>query len=182
MKKILLASASPRRRELLSMLDVDFDVCVCDCDEKNDGIGGEYARNAACIKADAVADKDKIVICADTIVCIDNKILGKPIDRADAEKMLKCLSGRCHSVYTGFCITDGVKKISGVEETYVYFRTLSDDDIKWYLETEEWKDKAGSYGIQGKGALLVEKIDGDYFNVVGLPVSRIFSEIKGNFN
>lgn len=180
MKRILLASASPRRREILSMLDVDFDVCVCDCNEKNDEKGGDYAKYAAVAKGRAVKEKaeGRIIISADTIVCIDNQILGKPKDRADAENMLETLSGRCHEVYTGFCIIDGDREISCVEKTEVYFRNLSDDEKQWYLETNEWVDKAGGYGIQGKGALLVEKINGDYFNVVGFPVSRIFSEIS----
>ncbi len=180
MKKILLASGSPRRRELLKMLDVDFEVCVSDCDEKNNNTDGEYARCAAVIKAESVKDKGlgKIIVSADTIVCIDGLILGKPKDRADAEKMLDMLSGRVHFVYTGFCIIDGDKMSSGYEKTEVYFRTLSKADKEWYLDTGEWKDKAGGYGIQGRGALLTEKINGDFFNVVGLPVSRIFSEIS----
>ena len=120
----------------------------------------------------------KIILSADTVVCIDEKILGKPKDRADAENMLRSLSGRGHFVYTGFCIADGEKICSGFERTDVYFKKLSENQLSWYLDNEEWKDKAGAYGIQGKGALLVEKINGDYFNVVGLPVSRIFSEIS----
>lgn len=178
MGKIILASASPRRRELLSMLGVDFEVCTSCADEKNDGMSGDYARIAAEIKAEDVYSKrkDGIILSADTIVCIDGKILGKPKDKADAENMLKLLSGRMHSVYTGFCvIKDGVKK-SAFEKTDVYFREISAELLSWYIESEEWRGKAGSYAIQGRGSLLAEKIDGDYFNVVGLPVSRIFGE------
>ena len=178
MRKIILASASPRRREILSMLGVDFEVITTDADEKNPGKLGDYARRAAEIKAEAVRKikHDGIILAADTIVCIDGCVLGKPNSEADAENMLRRLSGRGHSVYTGFCVIDGGVAKSAFEKTDVYFKKLSPALLSWYLKTNEWCDKAGAYGIQEMGSLLVEKIDGDYFNVVGLPVSRIFGE------
>lgn len=180
MKKIILASGSPRRREILSMLGADFEVVTSDADEKNSEKLGDYARRAAEIKAEAVRKtrNDGIILAADTIVCIDGDILGKPNSEAEAENMLKRLSGKKHSVYTGFCVIDGSAR-SSFEKTDVYFKELTDELLSWYLKTGEWCDKAGAYGIQGRGSLLIEKIDGDYFNVVGLPVSRIFGEYIG---
>lgn len=178
MKRIILASGSPRRRELLAMLGVDFEVFSLDTHEENSEKLGDYAKRAAEIKAEAVYNKrkDGIILAADTIVCIDGKILGKPKDRADAENMLKMLSGRVHSVYTGFCVIDDGKSEASFEKTDVYFKKITPELLSWYMETNEWCDKAGAYGIQGSGSLLIEKIDGDYFNVVGLPISRIFGE------
>lgn len=180
MKKIILASGSPRRREILTMLGADFEVVTSDADERNSEKLGDYARRAAEIKAEAVhkTRNDGIILAADTIVCIDGHILGKPKDEADAENMLKSLSGRVHSVYTGFCVIDGSAK-SSFEKTDVCFKNLTPGLLSWYLKTGEWRDKAGAYGIQGAGSLLIERIDGDYFNVVGLPVSRIFGEYIG---
>lgn len=178
MGKIILASASPRRRELLSMLGVEFEVCTSSADEKNDGALGDYARIAAEIKAEDVFSKrkDGVILSADTVVCIDGLILGKPHDEKDAKDMLMRLSGRKHSVYSGFCVIDGGVKKSAFEKTDVYFKEIDVALLEWYISSGEWCDKAGAYGIQGRGSLLIEKIDGDYFNVVGLPISRIFGE------
>ena len=128
--------------------------------------------------------KDAIVISADTIVYFDKKILGKPTDRVNAKKMLEMLSGNVHEVYTGICVTDSVsgRSISDYEVTKVKFKTLTEEEIDRYIETGEPMDKAGSYGIQGKGCLLVEKIEGDYLNVVGLPAVKLAKILKEEFN
>ena len=128
--------------------------------------------------------KDGIVISADTIVYFDKRILGKPENEPGAKKMLEMLSGNVHEVYTGICVTDGTsgKSISDFEVTKVKFRTLTEEEIDRYIATGEPMDKAGSYGIQGKGCLFVEKIDGDYLNVVGLPAVKLAAILREEFN
>jgi len=166
------------------MLGVKFRVVESGtCEDVCDLPPGELVCMLARKKAEAVfADNPaSVVLAADTVVCIDNTILGKPKDRDEAFNMLKLLSGRRHEVFTGYCVLHSGKEICGFERTSVYFRQLDDDMINKYIETGEPFDKAGAYGIQGKGALLVERIDGDYFNVVGLPVSRIFQDNKELF-
>ncbi|MBE7042951.1 MAG: septum formation inhibitor Maf [Ruminococcaceae bacterium] len=183
MNQIILASASPRRKEILEMLDIDVIIRPSHAKEE---IGEctnpkDIVKLLATQKAQAVSrTNQELIIAADTVVTIDDQILGKPKDWSDAAKMLKILSGREHSVFTGFCILKGETCIVDAEETKVTFRFLSDDTITEYLRTGEPFDKAGAYGIQGKGCLLIEKISGDYYNVVGLPVSRIMSIIKEN--
>lgn len=182
MKKIVLASASPRRRELMQLITDSFEIRVSDAEEKTeDGLSpAETVCTLAQLKAAAVYNKneDEIIIAADTVVAVDGNILGKPKDRSDAAEMLKELSGRKHSVYTGVCIkTTDTEKVFYVCSD-VYFYQLTEDEINDYILTGEPDDKAGAYGIQGKGSLLVEKIDGDYFNIVGLPVSRLAKELK----
>ncbi|MBO5859977.1 MAG: septum formation inhibitor Maf [Clostridia bacterium] len=175
MKKIILASASPRRRELLTTAGVEFEVLVSEADETVPE--GTAPKDAAMMTAEkkalAVAEKctDRVVIGADTIVVIDDKILGKPKDEADAKEMLRTLSGREHEVITGVCITDGEKTEKFAQVSKVRFYELTDEEIAAYVATKECDDKAGSYGIQGKGCVLVEGIEGDYFNIVGLPVA-----------
>lgn len=188
MKKIILASQSPRRRELLMQIGVTFTVEVSDAEEEMSGARpDEIVQNLARRKAEAVAachtGENAVVIGADTIVVYADEILGKPKDAADARRMLRELSGNVHQVYTGVCVIDtgGGEAFGGAENTFaertdVYVSPLTDADIDAYLATGEPFDKAGSYGIQGVFARHIEKIDGDYTNVVGLPVGRLWRE------
>ena len=181
-EKIILASASPRRRELLSLITTDFEVITADVDETVDE--NETPENTVMMlskkKAMAVSSlhKGRKVIGADTIVVCDGKILGKPVSRKNAEEMLKMLSGRTHQVLTGVTITDGEKTETFFVASDVTFFRLTDEEISAYAESGESDDKAGAYGIQGKGSLLVEKINGDYFNIVGLPVSALNKKLN----
>ena len=189
MKKIILASNSPRRKEILENLNIKFDVLSPDADESSvdKTLPPElYVENLASLKAFAAAKKtvlQKIIIGADTVVALDDKILLKPKDDDDAFNMLKSLSGRVHSVYTGICVVNShtAKSCIAYEKTDVYFRNLDDDEILRYIQTGESADKAGAYGIQGLGSLFIEKIDGDYFNVVGLPVCKLAKILKDEF-
>lgn len=180
MRPIILASKSPRRKELLSLITENFIIKSAEVDESlPKGIQPDKAvEYLSKIKAEPFRNDEDIIIGADTVVSIDGVILGKPKDRSDAFKMLKMLSGKYHSVFTGVTIIrpDSTKTFS--VETRVKFFELTDREINDYLDTGEPFDKAGAYGIQGKGSLLVEKIDGDYFNVVGLPVSTLNKYLK----
>lgn len=176
---IILASKSPRRKELLSLITTEFEVRSADADETlPEGIS---PSDAVCylskIKAQPLNNGEDIVIGADTVVALDGMILGKPSDDDDARRMLSMLSGREHSVFTGVTVIKGEKSCTFYCETKVHFYPLSKKEIDDYIATGECSDKAGAYGIQGYGSLLVEKIDGDYFNVVGLPVSRLYREL-----
>lgn len=180
--KIILASASPRRRELMKLITEDFESVSTDADETlPDNIeplrASEYLAE---IKAQPAVKNfpDNIVISCDTTVIIGNKILGKPKSNDQCHEYLEMLSGRTHKVITACSIVCGNNTHTFSEITEVTFRKLSSDDIEWYISTGEPFDKAGGYGIQGKGSLFVEKINGDYFNVVGLPVSRLNQELK----
>lgn len=182
--KIILASNSPRRRELLLRTGVSFTVDSADVDETV--LIGEpaesYAVRIALSKASTTAGRVKsgVVIGADTIVVLDENILGKPKDDKDAVRMLRMLSGRMHRVITGLAVVEagtGMARTS-LAETKVWFRRLSDDEIAAYVSSREPMDKAGAYGIQDKGALLVERIDGCYFNVVGLPLSLLYNMLR----
>lgn len=172
---IILASKSPRRKELLSIITPDFEIKSADVDETLDDnmTPAEAVEHLSKIKALPFKNGIDTVIGADTVVSVDNEILGKPIDDNDAFNMLKKLSGRYHSVFTGVTVIKGEIEATFSVETKVKFFDLSDDEIKKYIATGECRDKAGAYGIQGYGSLLVEKIDGDYFNVVGLPISKL---------
>ncbi len=172
---IILASKSPRRKELLSLITDKFEIKSADVDEAlPNGISPrEAVEYLSKIKAQPFANDVDTVIGADTVVCVDNKILGKPSDRQEAFDMLRSLSGRYHSVFTGVTLITPDSSVTFSVETRVKFFTLSDDEINAYIATGECDDKAGAYGIQGKGSLLVERIEGDYFNVVGLPVSTL---------
>ena len=182
MNKIILASASPRRKELLETAGAEFEIIVADVDETVPE--GTLPEDAAVMtaekKAVAVAEnhRNSIVIGADTIVVAGGKILGKPADKADACRMLSMLSGIEHQVITGVCLACADKKITFAQVSKVKFYDLTDDEINTYVETGEPMDKAGAYGIQGKGCVLVEKIEGDYFNIVGLPVARVMKELN----
>lgn len=191
MTELILASASPRRRELLAGMGAEFEVVVSDADESGVSKDQEpslYVQELSLIKAAATAKqvikrKRALVISADTIVVSEGRILGKPKDDADAFNMLKALSGKAHEVYTGYCImrmSDGYSYCKSVK-TEVYFKDNSDEKIMRYIKTGEPTDKAGAYGIQGLGAMLIEKIHGDYFNVVGLPVSALAQSLADEF-
>ena len=177
MKKIILASGSPRRRFLLTELGLDFEIYKPEVDETR--IAGEapeeLCERLSRLKAQAGASKfpGKIIIAADTIVVIDGEILGKPINHDDAFRMLMLLQNRTHEVLTGLTVCKDEKLISHVEHTHVKFRALSEREIRAYISTGEPDDKAGAYAVQGIGSLLVESLNGDYFNVVGLPVCRL---------
>lgn len=172
---LILASKSPRRRELLSLITTDFEIKSADVDETlPEGISPQEAvLHLSKIKAEPFNNGIDTVIGADTVVAVDGKILGKPADRQQAVEMLKGLSGKYHSVFTGVTVIKPEQSVTFSVETKVKFFDLTDDEIYSYIATGECDDKAGAYGIQGKGSLLVEKIDGDYFNVVGLPISKL---------
>lgn len=178
---LILASGSPRRKEILENAGYKFEIITADADETlPEKISPEEAvKFLAELKGDAVKkDNGGVVISADTVVAFGEKILGKPKSEEDAKRMLKMLSGNIHSVYTGVCVQDEEKKITFAEKTDVKFYELSEKEIDDYVLTGEPMDKAGAYGIQGKGAVLVEKIDGDYLNVVGLPLARLSRILK----
>ena len=180
---LILASASPRRRELLSALGLSFEVRPALGEEHPEPgfSGGETAKRlsrAKCLEIAADADEDAVVIAADTVVCLDDEILGKPADEQDAGRMLRALSGRDHRVFTGVTVARGGRVLSDYEETAVHFRPLSEREIEAYIATGEPMDKAGAYGIQGRASLFVRAIEGDYFNVVGLPLCKLGQMLK----
>lgn len=182
MKKIILASSSPRRRELLANAELKFDVCIKNVDETvPEGMtpaeGTEYTAKQKALAISSFAE-DAIVIGADTVVVLDGKVLGKPKDKEHACQMLSALSGKEHEVITGVCLAydDKIETFHCVSK--VKFWDLTDEEIKHYVTSGEPMDKAGAYGIQGKGSVLVERIEGDYFNIVGLPVSKVVREIR----
>jgi len=184
MKRIVLASASFRRKELLEKLGLKFEVEPSDCEEEiSPGIEPhKLARALSRKKAELVAENSEnaLVIAADTFIIINGEILGKPITEVEARRMLKIINGRQHSVITGFTIidTENGRKISRSVETKVYIRKLTSEEIDSYVESEEPLDKAGAYAIQGLGAVIVEKIEGDYFNVIGLPLNAVAESLK----
>lgn len=192
MAEFILASGSPRRKEILAAAGLKYMVLVPNADEESvpkDLPIDIYVQELAMLKAAAAAKaavtrKEAIIIAADTIVTIDGEILGKPRDETDAFNMLKRLSGRGHEVYTGYCLLreKDAFTVCGSVKTQVFFKMLDDDMIWRYIATGEPMDKAGAYGIQGRGALLTEKIDGDYFNVVGLPISAVSDTLRKEFN
>lgn len=186
MKKIILASASPRRRELLKQAGFSFEVMVSQADETiTEKTPEAMVKELSGRKARAVAQalaKGNLVIGADTLVVMDGRILGKPTDEIDAFRMLKELSGHTHQVYTGVTLlgeTDEgrVEKVF-VEKTDVTMYPMTDEEIQAYIGTGEPMDKAGAYGIQGRAAVFVKEIKGDYNNVVGLPIARLYQEIR----
>ena len=173
--RVILASASPRRRELLSLIGIEHEVRPANIDETYlpGEAAREHAERLAREKAGAIEVPDAITIGSDTIVVVDGRVLGKPRDREHAAEMLHQLSGRSHVVMTGVAAKWRGKLVSGLEEVGVTFRPLRDDEIERYIDTGEPMDKAGAYGIQGFGATLVERVDGDYFAVMGLPLNRL---------
>lgn len=179
--KVILASASPRRKELLQIIFSDFEAIPADIDETiPDGVEAEFAPEyLACQKAMHISKSypDALVIGSDTVVITDGEILGKPNDADDAKRMICALSGKVHYVVTGCAIFYGGRSLSFSEKTEVEFYPLSEKEIDDYVATGEPFDKAGAYGIQGFGSVLVKGIHGDFFNVVGLPVARLKREI-----
>lgn len=182
--QLILASGSPRRAEILTQGGLAFEKRVSEADETlPDGISPAAAvEYLAKQKGTAVPIcAGEVILSADTVVALDGKILGKPADRAHAERMLRMLSGRTHSVYTGVFLTDGTRQSLFHEKTDVTFFSLTDAEIRQYIDSGEPMDKAGAYGIQGRGALFVEKISGDYLNVVGLPLAKTARQLKEVF-
>ncbi|MFC0188012.1 Maf family protein [Fictibacillus aquaticus] len=183
MKRLILASSSPRRKELLSYALLLFDVCPSKIEEVMDP--GLSAEELVCSLAEQKArdifsqHPDAVIAGSDTIVVLDGKPLGKPKDKQEARDMLQMLSGRTHEVYTGVCLIDSDRSSVFAEKTEVRFWPLTAEEIEWYISTKEPFDKAGAYGIQGKGAVFVHSITGDYYNVMGLPISRVVRELEG---
>lgn len=181
MKKLILASSSPRRRDLLRQVGIDFIIRTADVDESlvttNDP--KERVRQLAIIKGENVAaEKDEVILAADTIVAYKNEIFNKPKNEEEAFTMIHRLSGNTHDVYTGVYIRSNDKIVTFVEHTLVEFWPLKEEEIRRYVRTKEPYDKAGGYGIQSVGALFVKQTIGDYYSVVGLPLSRVARELK----
>lgn len=192
MMRYILASASPRRREILTDMGLEFSVVTADTDERGElSDPAELAEELAVGKGRAVADRllgegalsnEDIIISADTIVVLGGEILGKPKDREDARRMIKALSGRAHTVISGVALTKGGESFSAHSSTTVYFDELSECEIERYLDTKEPYDKAGAYGIQGRASAWISRIEGCYFGVVGLPVNtldRLHRQVTG---
>lgn len=180
---LVLASTSPRRSELLKMAGYEFTVSSA-------SVGEHYLRGTPPVqiveqlaarkaKAAAAEHLQDTVLAADTLVVYKGRVLGKPKDAQEAQAMLRLLSGNVHQVYTGYCVICGSKLLSGHECTSVEFYPLKDEEIDEYVATGEPLDKAGAYGIQGRGALLIRRIDGDFYNVMGLPIGKINRILKG---
>ena len=191
-EKLILASGSPRRRELLEQIGFPFEVITSDAKEVyHSEQPDEIVKELSLLKAKAVAEsiaslgdsETGVVLGADTVVVRDGEILGKPVDETDAFRMLSSLQGRMHQVYTGVavlsCSKDGIKIVDQhAEETKVFVHEMTEKEIQDYVDTKEPLDKAGSYGIQGSFAAFIDKIEGDYFNVVGLPVAHVYQILK----
>ena len=181
-QRLILASGSPRRRELLARMGYTFEICAPDVDEHVGGHASEIVRTLALRKARAAAASfsDGVIIASDTLVSLDGAPLGKPSDQNDACRMLRALSGREHEVFTGVCVTDAAtgREEVRVDRTGVWFRELSDEEICSYVATGEPMDKAGAYAIQGGAARFVETLDGSFENVVGFPVAVVGEMLK----
>ena len=179
---LILASSSPRRKELLGLLNIPFEIKPADVDESS--LAGEAVKplveRLSISKADHIAKDypDHLVIAADTLVAIDNQILSKPENDEEALSFLNMLSGNMHTVFSGYCLSYQGKSRASVLESKVFIRDLSDEEINWYLSTGEGTDKAGAYAIQGYGSALVERIEGCYFNIVGLSLAHLCKEVK----
>ncbi|PGZ17191.1 Maf family protein [Bacillus cereus] len=182
MKKLILASGSPRRKELLELADVSFEIVVSEIEEKIGAYSSpaDIVMSLALQKASAVAENhdECVVLGADTIVTYESRILGKPTDEKEAKEMLQLLSGKTHEVYTGVALISKEKTVTFYERTEVTFWELTEEEIDAYIASKEPLDKAGSYGIQGKGSIFVQHIQGDYYSVVGLPIARLVRELK----
>jgi septum formation protein len=175
---LTLASGSPQRRAILEQVGIEFEVVVPDVEELSEGEPESLVVENALRKARAV--RGERVLGADTAVALGERILGKPADRAQAESYLGVLSGREHEVWSGVALVEGGRARTAAARTAVRFRSLTPAEVGWYLDSEEWRERAGAYAIQGRGAALVEWIEGDYTNVVGLPVSALV-ELMGPF-
>ena len=179
--QVILASQSPRRKELLGLFRIPFIVRVADIDETMDPAKSPFDEVARVsrLKAEAIfREEADVVIAADTIVVCGGQVLGKPKDEQDAARMLRLLSGRDHQVMTGLTVLRDEKCLTCTEVTDIHFRELTDREIAAYIRTGEPMDKAGAYGIQGGAALFAERLNGDYFNVVGLPVCRLWQLLQ----
>lgn len=180
-KQLILASASPRRSELLTLAGFEYKIVPSNADELTEGESAFVVCENARRKASDVfskCEKGCVVVGADTVVCVDNEILGKPDGAEGAKEMLSLLSGSVHKVLTGYSVISDSGEDFGVCETKVYFKDLTEKDIDDYIATNEPFDKAGSYAIQEKGSLFIKKIEGDYFNVIGLPVCELSELLK----
>ncbi|MBS1817839.1 MAG: septum formation inhibitor Maf [Acidobacteria bacterium] len=187
--RLILASASPRRAELLRAAGYTFEVRTADVDEAV--LPGEsprdYVVRLAAEKASAVHTQMNatgvLIIGADTTVVVDDEILVKPADEADAERMLRRMSGRSHRVLTGVSVRGGQRQVTAADETAVFMRPLTEEDVRWYVDSGEGRDKAGGYAIQGLASRFIPRIEGSYSNVVGLPVAlvaQLMVEVGGN--
>lgn len=178
--RLVLASASPRRREILETAGLSFSVRPADVDEstREGESAGDYVRRLAETKARAVWEPGETTLGADTTVVLDSEILGKPGDEAEAVDMLTRLAGRGHDVITGYCLFDGERVEAGAETTRVVFAPMTADEVANYVRSGEPFDKAGGYGIQGLASKFIERVEGCYFNVVGLPIARIYSLLR----
>jgi septum formation protein len=178
--RVILASASPRRAEILATIGINFDIMPSHVDERplSNEAPADYIIRVARAKTIAAARtlESGLVIGADTVVVLEGRLLGKPMDDADAAQMLRSLAGRWHAVMTGVALYDVAnrRELVDYEKTLVRFAPLTDREIDWYLATGEHRDKAGAYGIQGKAGLFAEEVAGNYFNVVGLPLPLIY--------
>jgi septum formation protein len=183
--KLALISSSPRRREILELTGFNFRVLKVSVEEREFGTPYETAvKNAEnkVLSARELLEPGEVALAADTIVVLDGKVLGKPKSEEEAVEFLKKLSGRWHQVITGFSLLIRGRLVSSYEEARVKFKRLSLREIVWYVSTGEPLDKAGAYGVQGRGALFIERIEGDFFTVMGLPISRIYDilELESN--
>ena len=182
-RKVILASASPRRQELIKLIFENVEILPAECDETlPDGIcvreAVEYLSKIKNEASSELTAKENLVISADTVVAVENEILGKPADKEDARRMITLLSGKVHQVYTGVTLSLNGKTTTFSEKTDVEFYHLTSEEIEEYISRSEPYDKAGSHGIQGKAGLLVKRINGDYYNVVGFPIARLKREIE----
>ena len=188
--RYILASASPRRKEILASMGLKFEITVADADESSDTRDPvALTKELASKKGRAVKDKlsdegkydaDTVIISADTVVVCDGEILGKPKDRADAERMLRMLSGRTHNVVSGVALTKGNETFTDASVTHVTFDMLDEEFLSRYIDSDEPYDKAGAYAIQGGAAAVISKIEGCYFGVVGLPINCLVNLAKKN--
>ena len=186
--RLLLASKSPRRRQLLAEIGLPVECVTIDVDEHlasplppNEVAEHLARRKAAALPKDMIGD-DSVLVTADTVVVLDGHVLGKPATRDEAVAMLHSLSGRCHTVYTGVCLRSRTDEVSFTESTKVYFHRLTDKDIDYYVDNYRPYDKAGAYGIQEWiGMVGVERIEGCYYNVMGLPVARLYEMLNSRF-
>lgn len=183
-RNLILASASPRRREILESAGYVFSVISPDCEEVCGGLPPEEltVENSKRKAAAALLTEKGVIICADTVVAVNGKILGKPGNAKRAAEMLDMLSEAAHSVITGYTVTDGEKAVSGYVETKVFMRKIHSDERDRYIEVQRPFDKAGAYGIQEAAGMFVSKIEGDYYNVVGLPLSKISEILREDFS
>ena len=175
--RLVLASASPQRRAILTELDVPFEACPTDVAEETAGDPADVVVRNALAKARAAqarVGRDRLVLGADTEVFLDGRVFGKPADEAEARRFLKALAGRTHEVLSAVALLEGDAETTGVERSAVTFRPLGPDAIEGYIATGEWRGRAGGYAVQGHGEALVASIEGDYWNVVGLPVALLF--------